>query len=161
MVEKQGAGAGGLHPSIGSSVVLLQWNCGLTSAIFQPEHPDFMDAYRISDGYPVMMKIINTTDHPHEVHMSLHASSDYKIACDPRNKAVPVHTLIPSPWAGCLILVMPLLRRFDDPGFDTMGEAVGFFKQMFEVYSLTVHHLSFTNMQQGLHLSHKNNVVHR
>ncbi len=31
------------------------------------------------------------------------------------------------------ILVMPLLRRFDDPPFDTIGEVVEFLRQIFEV----------------------------
>ncbi|KAJ6559503.1 hypothetical protein B0H10DRAFT_1175921 [Mycena sp. CBHHK59/15] len=40
---------------------------------------------------------------------------------------------------------MPLLRSFDRSRFDTIGEAVGFFTQIFE----------------GLQFMHKNNVAHR
>lgn len=32
------------------------------------------------------------------------------------------------------ILVMPLLRRYDSPPFNTVGEAVDFFRQIFEVW---------------------------
>lgn len=32
-----------------------------------------------------------------------------------------------------VLLVMPLLREFDDPRFDTFGEAVECFRQIFEV----------------------------
>jgi hypothetical protein len=32
-----------------------------------------------------------------------------------------------------VLLVMPLLREYSSPRFDTFGEAVDFFKQIFEV----------------------------
>ena len=32
-----------------------------------------------------------------------------------------------------VLFLMPLLRRFDDPPFETVGEAVEFFRQIFEV----------------------------
>jgi hypothetical protein len=44
-----------------------------------------------------------------------------------------------------VVLVMPLLRMYDDPPFETFGEAIAFFRQMFEVSEKTgSHYLSFS-----------------
>lgn len=53
---------------------------------------------------------------------------------DPRNHCVPIlEVLEVSDMEDCWIIVMPLLREFGNPRFDTLGEAVDFFDQAFEV----------------------------
>ena len=47
----------------------------------------------------------------------------------------PFCALQPPDDEDMLILVMPLLRWYDDPRFDTLGEAVHFFDQIFKVWS--------------------------
>ena len=50
-----------------------------------------------------------------------------------RNHTVPLLDVVNLPNSGESMFVMPLLRRFDDPPFVTVGEAVEFFRQLFEV----------------------------
>lgn len=60
---------------------------------------------------------------------------------DPRNTTVPVLDVLDVPATDrddtAKLLVMPLLRRWDDPWFETFGEAIAFFTQMFNVYYLS------------------------
>ncbi|KAJ7353559.1 hypothetical protein DFH08DRAFT_805091 [Mycena albidolilacea] len=52
---------------------------------------------------------------------------------DSANYCVPIPQVLTDPNAvKGAIIVMPLLRKFDEPRFDTIGEAVAFFKQIFE-----------------------------
>ena len=56
------------------------------------------------------------------------------LASDPRNHCVPFLEVIPCPDDDDLtIVVMPFLREFDSPDFDTMGEVLEFIRQMLEV----------------------------
>jgi hypothetical protein len=56
------------------------------------------------------------------------------MASDPRNHCVPIYEVLQLPDdEDKLILVMPLLKEYDIPRFDTIGEVVEFFQQLFEV----------------------------
>ncbi|KAJ6551082.1 hypothetical protein B0H10DRAFT_2169885 [Mycena sp. CBHHK59/15] len=81
-----------------------------------------MDATMSSDGSFVMMKQVESP------------GSELDIArSDPANHCVPIYNVLSDPHEpGWAIIVMPLLRSFDRPRFDTIGEAVGFFTQIFE-----------------------------
>lgn len=60
--------------------------------------------------------------------------SSEPLATDPRNHCLPLLEVLslPNPEDGVL-LVIPMLRNFDDPRFETFGEAVAFFDQIFTV----------------------------
>lgn len=53
---------------------------------------------------------------------------------DPQNHCVPLLKVLTSPSGNpyTRILVMPLLRPFDSPIFDTFGEAIECIRQLFE-----------------------------
>jgi len=109
------------------------------------DNPTLLDATRISDGKFVFLKIISKSVHPYEAEIGLFFSSE-AMASDPRNHCVPFHEILQVPDDGDkLILVMPLLREYYDPRFDTVGEVVDFFRQVFE----------------GLQFMHQHHVAHR
>lgn len=92
-----------------------------------------LDATRVADGIPLTLKRILTSRHPHEVEISRYLSSE-PLASDPKNHCVPILEVLEVPNEPSLrILVMPLLRKFNDPTFLTVGEAIEFFRQVFEV----------------------------
>ncbi|KAI0358597.1 hypothetical protein OH77DRAFT_1421003 [Trametes cingulata] len=107
--------------------------------------PQIMDAVRTSDGEMVMLKQVPRSVHPHEVPIGRYFSSKPRTS-DPRNHCFPLYDVLQDPKDGDLqIIVMPLLRRYNDPRFETVGEAVEFFRQVFE----------------GLHFMHEHHVAHR
>jgi hypothetical protein len=63
--------------------------------------------------------------------------SNWRDICDSHNRVVPFYDQLklPNVKGGKLIsaLIMPLLRRYDDPDFETVGEAVGFIDQILRV----------------------------
>ena len=62
------------------------------------------------------------------------------------------------------IIVLPLLRQFNDPPFETVGEAVDFFRQIFEVGCPSLFPLrckSLITETQGLQFMHECRVAHR
>ncbi|KAH9920142.1 uncharacterized protein B0H18DRAFT_1025301 [Fomitopsis serialis] len=104
-----------------------------------------MDATCLSDGSVVSLKRIDTTVNPFELEIGQFLSSEV-ITSDPRSRCVPLLDILTEPTEPTVsMIVMPLLRRFDDPRFLTVGEAVAFFKQLIE----------------GLRVMHEHNVAHR
>ena len=94
-----------------------------------------MDAVRSSDNDIVALKKVNNIDHECEVEISRHFSFE-ELRKDPRNHCVPVFDVLDVPdQPDVQIIVMPLLRRCNDPRWRTVGEAVAFFDQIFEVIS--------------------------
>ncbi|KAJ7268141.1 kinase-like domain-containing protein [Mycena haematopus] len=108
-------------------------------------HPDIMDATVIADGSFVVMKRIELRTHSGELDIAVWFSTEPQRS-DPANHCVPILRVLSDPkepeWA---IIVMPLLREYDKPRFDTVGEVVEFFKQIFE----------------GVQFMHKHNIAHR
>jgi len=103
------------------------------------------DATRISDGTYVSLKILKPSLHPYEVDIATYLSSKH-LASDPRNHCVPIYEVLKVPEEDDkVILVMPLLRSWDEPAFETVGEGVDFFRQLFE----------------GLQFIHEQHVAHR
>lgn len=47
-------------------------------------------------------------------------------------------------WDALVLLVTPLLRKFDNPRFETFGEAVAFFTQIFSVRRSSSNIISLT-----------------
>jgi hypothetical protein len=80
-----------------------------------------------------MLKVVKKSDHPHEADIGIFFSTE-PLASHPSNHCVPIYDVLQVPDDDdTAILVMPILRRYDDPRFDTFGEIVAFFKQAFEV----------------------------
>lgn len=92
-----------------------------------------MDATRVSDNAMVLMKRVKKSVHPHEVDIGRYLCSE-SVASDPRNHCCPFYDVFEDPHdEDVLIIVMPHLRRYNDPDFQTVGEAVEFFRQVIEV----------------------------
>ena len=79
-----------------------------------------------------MKNISEDPVHDRERKIIEHLSSP-SLKADPRNHTVELLDVLRLPLSGQSTLVMPLLRRFNDPPFETVGEAVEFFRQIFEV----------------------------
>ncbi|TFY71477.1 hypothetical protein EVG20_g1544 [Dentipellis fragilis] len=107
-----------------------------------------MDAMRASDGTYVTLKkldFVHSRSSTEEVDINNYLSS-HDLLSDPRNHCARAIQILQMPdEQNVYILVMPLLRPFDDPGFTTIGEAVAFFTQIFE----------------GLQFLHEHRVAHR
>ncbi|KAI0048894.1 hypothetical protein FA95DRAFT_1653412 [Auriscalpium vulgare] len=104
-----------------------------------------LDATRISDGKPVMLKQVVREEGPYELDIATFLSSD-ELLSDPRNHTVPLLEVIELPNADKdKLMVMPRLRPFHNPKFETYGEAVSFMTQIFE----------------GLQFMHERNIAHR
>ena len=109
----------------------------------------------------VTLKRIGRGDHPHEADIALYFSSQ-ALASQPANHCVPVSEVFTLDGEDdIMIMVMPLLRRYDDPSFDTVGEAVECFRQLFEVALIYEVDDSILKLFQGLQFMHKHRVAHR
>ena len=95
-----------------------------------------MDATRISDGQQVMLKKVVPEEGPHELSIIRYFSSP-ELGGDPRNHCVPLLELIDATDIKLdkRLMVMPFLRPFSHPRFQTFGEFVAFFTQICEVGS--------------------------
>lgn len=108
-------------------------------------HGSILDASRSSDGELLTLKRISKSLYPFEVEIGQFFSSP-AMAKSAHNHCVPIYEALQVPDdENVCILVMPMLRPYDDPRFDTMGEAVEFFRQIFE----------------GLQFMHQHHVAHR
>ncbi|KAH9954063.1 kinase-like domain-containing protein [Russula dissimulans] len=104
-----------------------------------------MDATRRHDGKQVMLKrVIPDLEGPHELRIAQFFSSPGLVR-DPRNHCVPLLGVIEMAVTGQKLMVMPLLRPFNNPHFQTFGEFVAFFIQICE----------------GLEFMHQRNIAHR
>ncbi|KAF8441721.1 kinase-like domain-containing protein [Boletus edulis BED1] len=104
-----------------------------------------IDATRTSDRKPVTLKRFKRGDHQYEADIALYFSSQ-AFASHPANHCVPVYEVFTlDAEDDTVIMVMPLLRLYNDPVFDTIGEAMECFRQLFE----------------GLQFMHKHRVAHR
>ena len=82
---------------------------------------------------PVMLKSVRLIGGHHELNIAQIFSSP-GVRGDSRNHCVPVLEILKLPGTfDCKLIVMPLLRPFNDPCFRTYGEFVAFFTQICEV----------------------------
>ena len=118
-----------------------------------------MDAIRVSDGAFVIMKIIDKRAHPEELNIARYLTG----LRDERNHCVSVWDFFDAPDdLSRTIIVMPLLRKFDDPPFETVGEVVECVRQLFEVgCCLEAKVLQGLMIAQGLQFMHDHGVAHR
>ncbi|KAI0040837.1 hypothetical protein FA95DRAFT_1502249, partial [Auriscalpium vulgare] len=99
-----------------------------------------MDATRSSDGLHVTIKRIHVNAASEEVDVYQRMVSE-PISSDPRNRTAPLLDVLQVPdGSGERLLVMPLLRPFANPEFETFGEAIAFFTQIFEAIQLMHDH---------------------
>ncbi|KAJ7148785.1 hypothetical protein C8R43DRAFT_888696 [Mycena crocata] len=106
---------------------------------------NIMDAHRISDGKPVMLKVVSSATHPHEVEIAQFFSSP-QLACNLRNHCIPIFQVMEDPEdEDKQIIVMPQLLRIDQPVFDTVGELIDCLRQIFE----------------GIEFMHEHFIAHR
>ena len=119
-----------------------------------------LDATRLSDSKYVILKLVKRSVHPFEVEIGQFLSSR-PLASESDNHSVPIYDTFHVPDdPETKVIVMPLLLYYMHPRFDTFGEAVECFRQLFEVsfpglQSLDPHSL------QGLQFMHKHRVAHR
>jgi hypothetical protein len=90
-----------------------------------------MDATRISDGRPVMLKRLLVEEGPHELQINQLFSTE-PLASNPQNYCVRLLDVIQL-LGDEPILVHPMLRRHYDPPIRTIGEFVTFFGQICKV----------------------------
>jgi hypothetical protein len=108
-----------------------------------------MDATRISDGKTVMLKRIERSVHPFEIEIAQFFNTQPQ-ASDPRSHCVPILEVLQDPDdEDSSVLVMPFLRSYYEPEFDTYGEAVECFRQLFEVCVL--HYLHGLSLKSVCH----------
>ncbi|KAH0830127.1 hypothetical protein J3R83DRAFT_1473 [Lanmaoa asiatica] len=103
-----------------------------------------IDATRLSDGQYVTLKHIKKSEHPYEAEIGLYFSSE-ALVTQSTNHCVPFYDILSLEDQDTVIIVMPLLRLYSDPHFDTFGEVIECFRQLFE----------------GLQFMHKYHVAHR
>ena len=81
----------------------------------------------------VAIKQIRRSVHPLEVSIAQYFCSS-SLAPDPRNHCCPVLDVLQDPINPDIqLLVMPLLKEFNEPPQLSVGEAVDFLRQAFEV----------------------------
>jgi hypothetical protein len=91
-----------------------------------------MDAVRIQDDRQVMLKKVLPEEGPHELLITELFSSP-GLKGDSRNRCVPLLDLVDLSQTkpdGMKLMVMPFLRPFKKPRFETYGEFVAFFMQI-------------------------------
>ena len=90
-----------------------------------------MDATRISDGRPVMLKRLLSKEGPYELDINRLFSTE-PLSSNPRNRCAQLLDVIQLPNEDP-VMVHSLLRPFDNPPLRTYGEFVTFFAQILEV----------------------------
>lgn len=101
-----------------------------------PQASKVLDAVRARDGQIVIIKHDSKSAHPYESDIAVFLSSP-ALSSDPRNHCCPILEVMEDPYdADRRFIVMPLLRTYNDPKFATVGEAVEFFRQAFEVSTI-------------------------
>ena len=81
----------------------------------------------------VLLKRISVSAYAEEVAIGQYLNST-PLSGDPRNHTCPFLEVLQDPIdTDIRIIVMPFLRRYRNPTFQTVGEAVEFFRQAFEV----------------------------
>ena len=96
------------------------------------QHPSIIDATRLADGETVVLKRVSRPRDPDEKDITAFLSSE-PAKSHPRNHSVLLYEAFDVPNTDISILVLPVLHRFDEPEFGTVGEVLECFRQVFEV----------------------------
>ncbi|KAI0054645.1 hypothetical protein BV25DRAFT_1830936 [Artomyces pyxidatus] len=103
-----------------------------------------IDATCTSDGSFVFLKEMRADLGPYEKDITAYFSSE-PLKTDPKNHCIPLIKVLDLPELPPPLLVLPMMRPFYNPAFQTFGEAVPFFTQIFE----------------GVQFMHRHNIAHR
>ncbi|KAI0249675.1 kinase-like domain-containing protein [Lactifluus subvellereus] len=107
--------------------------------------PSTMDATRRQDGKCVMLKKVPVGEERQELEIARLVSSP-ELSRQPRNHCVPLLETLELPTVpDQKLMVMPYLRPFNNPRFQTFGEFVAFFTQICD----------------GIRFMHERNIAHR
>ncbi|KAJ7076457.1 hypothetical protein B0H15DRAFT_863883 [Mycena belliarum] len=101
---------------------------------YTAKHPrrQIMDVECAGDGKRLMLKSVSRKKHPFEVEIG-NLFSRTPISEDPRNHCIPILEVLQDPADGDKqIIVMPMMMKFHETVFDTVGEVVDCFRQIFE-----------------------------
>jgi hypothetical protein len=91
-----------------------------------------MDATR-ADSTPVVLKVVRPSSSEYEMFITA-AWAPRTAGAHPHNHNTPIHEVLQMPSdPTTFLLVLPKLRKYANVPFETIGEAVAFFQQMFEV----------------------------
>ncbi|KAI0790923.1 kinase-like domain-containing protein [Abortiporus biennis] len=107
--------------------------------------PKIMDATRIADGRIVVLKHVIPELNPLEIDTTHELTIGDDVDTDSRNHCIPLFDQLSIPDSDEVIMVFPLLRHYDDPPFETIGEFVEFVRQVIE----------------GVQFMHERNIAHR
>ena len=108
------------------------------------QHPSIMDATRMSDGETVILKRVLRTRDPREKDITAFLSSE-PAKSHPRNHSVVLLETFDVPETDITILVMPLLMSFKNPEFETVGEVLECFRQVFEVLRTSLRNINVSD----------------
>ncbi|KAF6751414.1 kinase-like domain-containing protein [Ephemerocybe angulata] len=101
-------------------------------------------ATQVEGGGYVVLKRVDRDKYPLEVEISSLLAEE-PLRSDPNNHCIPSIEIMAHPTDdNIVILVLPVLRDFDDPPFDTVGEVLDFIRQFFV----------------GLAFLHENRIIH-
>ncbi|KAJ7797156.1 kinase-like domain-containing protein [Mycena olivaceomarginata] len=104
-------------------------------------------ATRLSDDATVMLKRVEQDSRELSI-STLFSNPPHE--SNPRNHCVRVYEVLQMSDPTVKILVMPLLRQFDTPYFETVGEAIECFRQIFEgVQYMHEHHVAHRDCTKG------------
>lgn len=106
------------------------------------QHPAIIDATRTTDGETVILKRFSRAKDPYEKEITMFLASE-PVKSHPRNHFVPIYEVLDLPGEEHSIFVMPVLRSFDEPRFETVGEALECFRQVLEVSEIITKTVSF------------------
>ncbi|KIJ27333.1 hypothetical protein M422DRAFT_191169, partial [Sphaerobolus stellatus SS14] len=106
---------------------LCPWD--IDDFLFNPRS-SLIDAVRIADDFKVVLKLVETRRE--EIPIARYLSSA-SLRADSRNRTVPILDVIPLPDTDDkALLVMPLLRHFEDPPFSYLCEVVEAVRQLLQ-----------------------------
>lgn len=115
--------------SVGTSIVSYL-NYSSTKYV---QHGSIAHAIDLNAGQFVVLKKTDLIEHPDEIRTMEHLSEE-PVGSDKRNHSVRAVDVLEHPTEETTrILVLPLLRDFDDPPFETVGEILDFIWQLLEV----------------------------
>lgn len=119
------------------------------------------DATSLTNGKVVALKLTDVTAHLEEVEITRYLSKD-TLRSDPDNHSVPlIEVLEPPDDRNSRILVLPLLRPFDSPKFETKGEAIQFLDEFITVsFSRSKSELVSICPLQGVSFLHRHRIIH-
>ncbi|KAK7692240.1 hypothetical protein QCA50_003865 [Cerrena zonata] len=94
-------------------------------------HPAVIDATRLSDGETVILKRFSRAKNGLEKDITMFLATE-PAKSHPKNYSTPIYEVFDVPGEDFSIFVMPVLDHFYKPRFETVGEVLECFRQVFE-----------------------------